>query len=59
MQARKILLAAKGPAKAGIIRQALRGPVTAGVPASALQLHPDCEWLLDAEAAALLGEYPY
>jgi glucosamine-6-phosphate deaminase len=56
MQSRKILLAAKGPGKAGIIRRALRGPVTADVPASVLRLHPDCEWLLDAEAAALLGE---
>jgi glucosamine-6-phosphate deaminase len=57
MQARKILLAAKGTAKAEIIRRALQGPVTTDVPASALQLHPDCEWLLDAEAAVLLDEY--
>lgn len=52
MQTRKIILIAKGPCKADIIGQALLGPVTTDVPASVLQLHPDCEVLLDEAAAA-------
>ena len=31
---------------------AWRGPVTTDVPASVLQLHPDCEVLLDPAAAS-------
>ena len=50
MRSRKIILAAKGSHKAEIIEKAFFGPVTIGVPASVLQLHPDCEVLLDAEA---------
>jgi glucosamine-6-phosphate deaminase len=52
MQTRKLLLIAKGPRKADIIGQALLGPVTTDVPASVLQLHPDCEVLLDAAAGS-------
>ena len=52
MQSRRIILAAKGAHKAEIIRQALQGPVTEAVPASILQLHPNCEVLLDREAAS-------
>jgi glucosamine-6-phosphate deaminase len=54
MGTRKLVLIAKGRHKAEIIRQAVLGPVTTDIPASAVQLHPDCEVLLDAEAAALL-----
>jgi glucosamine-6-phosphate deaminase len=54
MHARKILLVAKGSGKAGIVKEMLEGPVVTGVPASVLQLHPDCEFLLDPEAASLL-----
>lgn len=54
MKARKIVLAAKGKAKAEIIRQVVYGPVTDEVPASILQLHPDCEVLLDADAAGCI-----
>jgi glucosamine-6-phosphate deaminase len=52
MQTRKIILAAKGAHKAEIIEKAILGPVTTDIPASVVQLHPDCEILLDAEAAA-------
>lgn len=51
MQTRKIVLIAKGESKADIIRQAVLGPVTTDIPASAVQLHPDCEILLDEAAA--------
>ncbi len=52
MQARRIVLVAKGRNKTEIVHRMLQGPVTPDVPASILQLHPDCEFLLDAEASA-------
>ena len=55
MQARKIVLLAKGGHKADIVKAMLEGPVTTGVPASVLQLHPYCEFLLDEAAAAKLS----
>lgn len=54
MNARSVILVAIGKVKAEIIRQTLLGPVTEEVPASVLQLHPDCEIYLDHEAASLL-----
>ncbi|WP_322169675.1 6-phosphogluconolactonase [Acutalibacter caecimuris] len=51
MHARKIMLVAKGAHKAEMVRQMLRGPVTEDIPASVLQLHPNCTFLLDADAA--------
>jgi len=51
MQTRKIVLVAKGAHKAEIIEKAILGPVTTDIPASVIQLHPDCEVLLDAAAA--------
>ena len=54
MQTRKIVLIAKGIHKAEIIKQAVQGKVTEDIPASILQLHPNCEVLLDNEAAMLL-----
>jgi len=56
MQARRIVLVAKGSNKAGIVKQMLDGPVTPDVPASVLQLHPDCEFLLDTASASELSE---
>ena len=54
MQSNKILLAANGKRKAQIIRDALLGPVNENVPASILQLHPDCEVILDADAGEII-----
>lgn len=54
MNARAVILMAIGKGKADIIRQTVLGPVTEQVPASVLQLHPDCEVYLDHEAASLL-----
>jgi glucosamine-6-phosphate deaminase len=51
MQSRKIILAVKGSHKAEIVARTVRGPITTDIPASILQLHPNCEVLLDAEAA--------
>jgi glucosamine-6-phosphate deaminase len=52
MRLPKLILAAKGQAKADIIKKTLQGPITEDVPATVLQLHPHCEVVLDAEAAS-------
>ena len=51
MHSKKIILIAKGEHKAEMVRLMLKGPVTEDIPASVLQLHPNCEFLLDADAA--------
>lgn len=51
MHARKIVLVAKGASKAAIVEKILRGPITTDVPGSVLQLHPNCEFLLDEASA--------
>jgi len=51
MHSRKICLIAKGSHKANMVEKMLLGPVTEDIPASVLQLHPNCEFLLDAAAA--------
>jgi glucosamine-6-phosphate deaminase len=52
MYTRKLILIAKGAHKADIIKKAILGPVTTDIPASVVQLHPNCEILLDAAAAS-------
>ena len=52
MQTRKLILIAKGESKADIIEKAVLGPITTDIPASVVQLHPNCEVLLDEAAAA-------
>ncbi len=59
LEARRILLLASGPNKAEAVARAIEGPVTAACPASALQLHPDVIFLLDAAAAAELQQADY
>ncbi len=54
MQARKIVLLASGKEKAKILVKALEGPITPDVPASILQLHPNCTIIIDEAAASLL-----
>jgi len=54
MYTRKVILVAKGAHKADIIEQAILGPVTTDIPASVVQLHPNCEILLDAAAGKKL-----
>jgi len=56
MHTRKLVLVAKGSHKAEIIEKAILGPVTTDIPASVVQLHPNCEILLDADAAARIAE---
>jgi glucosamine-6-phosphate deaminase len=55
MHTRKLILVAKGAHKADMVAKAIQGPVTTAIPASAVQLHPNCEILLDAAAASKLN----
>jgi glucosamine-6-phosphate deaminase len=57
MQSRKIMLVAKGVEKAEIVRKMLFGPITTAIPASVLQLHPNCEFLLDIDSAKYIHNY--
>ncbi len=54
MEARQVILTAWGGAKAGIIQQAAKGIITEAIPASCLQQHRHCCFVLDEAAAALL-----
>lgn len=51
MHARRIVLVAKGVNKRNAVRRMLTGPIDSDCPASVLQLHPNCEFLLDSFAA--------
>lgn len=53
MKARKVILMAWGM-KAAIVQKAVEGPVTDQIPASLLQDHNDCQFVLDEVAAAEL-----
>jgi glucosamine-6-phosphate deaminase len=55
MHTRKLILIAKGVHKAEIIEKAVLGPVTTDIPASVVQLHPNCEILLDSAAASRIA----
>ncbi len=59
LEARHLVLIASGAAKAAAVAAAVEGPVTAMVPASALQLHPHVSVVLDEPAASSLrlGDY--
>ena len=54
MQAKKILILASGANKAEAVCKMAKGKVTESVPASVLQLHPDCTLIVDRVAAANL-----
>ena len=54
MNAKKILILANGANKAKAVYGLVKGEVTEAVPASVLQLHPDCTLVSDEAAAALL-----
>ena len=56
LEAHRILLLACGDNKAEAICEAVTGPVSADCPASYLQNHPDCIFLLDSDAASHLTQ---
>lgn len=57
--AKKCLLLASGSNKKDAIAKAIEGPISAMVPATALQLHPDVVFLIDEAAASGLKETEY
>ena len=59
LESRRCLLLATGESKAKVIAQAVEGPITSMVSATALQLHPRCTVIVDEEAAANLAERDY
>ncbi len=59
IEARRCLLLATGDAKAGVIAQAVEGPITSMVTATTLQLHPRCTVVVDEPAANQLKEKDY
>lgn len=54
LSARRIILVATGTNKSGVIKAAFQGPIVPRMPASILRVHPNCQILLDREAAAEL-----
>lgn len=59
LESRKIVLIATGEGKASAVRSFIEGPLSAQVPASALQLHPSVTVLVDEPAANWLVRKPY
>lgn len=59
LEAKEIILLANGAKKAGIVAEALEGPITAQVSASALQMHRHVTVILDAEAGSKLKRADY
>lgn len=51
---KEVWLIANGPKKAEIMKRAVKGEITPQVPASLLRNHPDCSFIIDAEAGALV-----
>jgi glucosamine-6-phosphate deaminase len=56
LDCRRCILLATGSEKAAIIAQAIEGPITSMISATALQLHPHCTLILDEAAAGKLKE---
>jgi glucosamine-6-phosphate deaminase len=59
LETKTALLLAAGEEKAAAIALASEGPVTATVPASALQLHPRAKFIIDEAAASKLKNTDY
>jgi len=55
MQAERVFLMAWGQGKAEVVKAAVEGPVTAELPASFLQNHPDALFVVDPAAGAQLS----
>lgn len=59
LDARHCLVLATGPHKARAVAAMVEGPITAMVPASALQFHRKCTLIIDEPAATQLAKGPY
>ena len=54
MDAKRIILMAWGEGKANIIKQAVEGPIQESIPATFLQNHQNCDFIIDRAAATSL-----
>ena len=54
MNAKRVILMAWGEGKASIIRQAVEGPIKESIPATFLQQHENCHFIIDQAAATNL-----
>ncbi len=59
MDAKQCLLLARGTVKKDAIAKTIEGPISAMVPASALQMHPNAVFLIDDAASSNLKEAEY
>jgi glucosamine-6-phosphate deaminase len=59
LEARELVLLAFGAGKADAVAGAVEGPVSASLPGSVIQLHPEVTVLVDAAAAARLRYADY
>ncbi len=59
LDCRRCVLLATGADKAVILAEAVEGPITSMISATALQLHPDCTVIADEAAASGLKERDY
>ena len=59
IEARRCLLLATGESKAAVLAQAVEGPITSMISASALQLHARCTVVVDEAAAGKLQAADY
>ncbi len=59
LEARKVVLLAWGAAKAAVVAQAVEAPQDAALPASFLQRHGACRFLLDTPAASELTRFKH
>ncbi len=59
IEAKQCMLLASGTSKSTAVANAIEGPITAMVPASALQMHPNTIVLIDEDAALELKEINY
>ena len=57
LKARQIILLAWGPGKSPVVQKAVEENMTEQIPASLLQHHPDCQFVLDEAAAAELTRF--
>jgi len=57
MRAKRIILLAWGQGKAPVVQKSVEGHVTEQIPASQLQLHNDCVFVLDEAASAELTRF--
>lgn len=59
LESKRCLMLVTGEEKAAIVARAVEGPITSMISATALQLHPRCTVIVDADAASCLVNKDY